>query len=63
MVSIVRTKDGKAVWSGYVIDGIDSEASLREQQKDARQAISAAMEVFMAHVNFEDTPTTSLGDQ
>jgi hypothetical protein len=58
MVSMVRTKDGKAVWSGYVIDGIDPEASLREQQKDARQAISAAMEVFMAHVNFEDITST-----
>ena len=63
MVSTVRTKDGKAVWSGYVVDGVDPEASLREQQKDARQAISAAMEVFMAHVNFEDIPTTSVGNQ
>ncbi len=60
MVSVVRTEDGKAVWSGYVLDGIDPKANLRQQQKDARQAVSAAMEVFMANVNFEDTPSTRL---
>lgn len=63
MVSVVRVEDGKAVWSGYVTDGIDTSASLKEQQKDARQVVSAIMEVFMANVNFEDVPTTSLGDQ
>ena len=62
VISMVSTKDGKAVWSGYVPDGIDTEASLREQQKDARQAVSAAMEMFMADVNFEDMPSTSVGD-
>ncbi len=63
MVSVVRTKDGKSVWSGYVTDGVDTSASLKEQQKDARQVVSALMESFMANVNFEDVPTTSLGDQ
>ncbi len=63
MVSVVRTKDGKAVWSGYVTDGVDTSASLKEQQKDARQVVSALMESFMANVNFEDVPTTSIGDQ
>ena len=62
MVSMVSTEDGQTVWSGYVPDGIDTSASLREQQKDARQAVSAAMEMFMADVNFEDTPSTSLDD-
>ena len=63
MVSVVRTKDGKSVWSGYVTDGVDTSASLKEQQKDARQVVSALMESFMANVNFEDVPTTSIGDQ
>lgn len=62
MISMVRTEDGKAIWSGYVVDGIDPKADLRKQQKDARQAVSAAMESFMADVNFEDTPTTAVGD-
>ena len=58
MVSVVRTEDGKAVWSGYVTDGIDVSAGLGEQQKDARQVVSAIMESFVANVNFEDAPTT-----
>lgn len=61
MVSVVRVEDGKAVWSGYVIDGIDTSASLKEQQKDARQVVSAIMESFMINVNFEDLPTTRIG--
>ena len=60
MVSVVRTEDGKAVWSGFVTDGIDTKASLQEQQKDARQVVSAVMESFMANVNFEDIPTSSV---
>lgn len=62
MVSVVRVEDGKAVWSGYVTDGIDTSASLKKQQKDARQVVSALMESFMANVNFEDIPTTSIDD-
>ena len=62
MVSVVRTEDGKAVWSGYVTDGVDTSASLKKQQKDARQVVSALMEAFMVNVNFEDVPTTSIGD-
>ena len=60
MISVVRTEDGKAVWTGYVIDGIDPKGDLRKQQKDTRQAVSAAMESFMATVNLEDTPTSRL---
>ena len=57
-ITVVRIKDGKAVWSGYVTDGIDPSASLREQQRDARQVASAIMEAFMADVNFDGTAAT-----
>lgn len=58
VVSVVRMKDGEVVWSGYVTDGVDTSASLREQQKDARQVASAIMETFMIDVNFDGTTTT-----
>ncbi len=63
MVSVVDSKQGKAVWTGYVKDALQPNSELREQQKNIRQSISAAMDTFAARVNFDNIPYTRSQDK
>ncbi|MDF9797164.1 hypothetical protein OKW21_002427 [Catalinimonas alkaloidigena] len=54
VISITDISEGKTIWSGFVPNAVQSDASLREQQKDIRQSVNDAMEVFIAKTNFAD---------
>jgi hypothetical protein len=60
MISMSDVSEGATVWTGFVPNAVDKDANLRQQQKDIRQAVSAAMETFVAKANFADSPTTRL---
>ncbi|WPP51212.1 DUF4136 domain-containing protein [Catalinimonas niigatensis] len=57
VISMVDVTEGATIWTGFVPNAVDKDASLREQQKDIRQSVSAAMETFMAKANFNDSPS------
>ncbi len=54
MISVIDTESNKAVWEGFVLDGLNPDDDLRAQQQDIRQAISSAIASYMAKVNFKD---------
>lgn len=56
VISITDISEGKTVWSGFVPAAVESDASLREQQKDIRQSVNLAMERFIYKTNFANTP-------
>lgn len=58
VISMTDISEGATVWTGFVTNAVDKDASLREQQKDIRQSVSAAMELFVAKSNFADNPMT-----
>jgi len=58
VISMTDVSEGATVWTGFVTNAVDKDANLREQQKDIRQSVSAAMELFIAKTNFADSPTT-----
>jgi hypothetical protein len=58
VISMTDVSEGATVWTGFVTNAVDKDASLREQQKDIRQSVNAAMEMFIAKTNFADSPTT-----
>ena len=53
VISITDISEGKTVWSGFVPAAVESDASLREQQKDIRQSVNLAMERFIYKTNFD----------
>ena len=58
VISMTDVSEGATVWTGFVTNAVDRDANLREQQKDIRQSVSAAMERFIAKTNFANSPTT-----
>ena len=58
VISMTDVSEGATVWTGFVTNAIDKEANLREQQRDVRQSVNAALEQFIAKTNFASSPTT-----
>lgn len=58
VISVTDISHGKTVWSAFVPAAVEKDASLREQQKDIRQSVNQAMEVFISRANFANTPET-----